>query len=179
MNCKKCNGEIDKKAVVCVHCGCKIKKPIYKKWWFWAVIVILVIAIANMTGGEKTETTSSQQNNNTVETTQETVTYEAVELDVMFEDLKNNAMKAEKTYQNKNIEFSAKIQSFDSDGNYISVEPTNADEWNFDSAMCYMKNEEQKNYLIEKNVGDIVTIKGKVKSIGEIMGYSIDIAEVQ
>ncbi|MBO5452961.1 MAG: hypothetical protein J6A69_03235 [Clostridia bacterium] len=179
MICKKCNGEIDKKAVVCVHCGCKIKKPLLKKWWFWAVIVILVIAIANMGGGEKTETTSNQQDNQTVETVQETVTYETVELDVMFEDLKNNAMKAEKNYQNKNIEFTGKIKSFDSDGDYITVEPTNADEWNFDSAMCYMKNEEQKNYLIEKNVGDTVTIKGKVKTIGEIIGYSIDIAEVQ
>ena len=28
------------------------------------------------------------------------------------------------------------------------------------------------------NVGDTITIKGKVKSIGEVLGYSIDIAEV-
>lgn len=80
--------------------------------------------------------------------------------------------------KNKNIEFTAKIKSFDSDGKYITVEPENADEWNFETAMCYMKNDEQKNYLIEKNAGDVITVKGTVKSIGELLGYSIDIAEV-
>lgn len=97
----------------------------------------------------------------------------------MIDDLNNNAMKAESKYQDKNIEFSGKIQSFDSDGAYISVEPTDADEWNFDTAMCYIKTEEQKNFLMEKNIGDIVVIQGKVKSIGELLGYSIDIANVQ
>ena len=45
--------------------------------------------------------------------------------------------------------------------------------------MCYIKNDSQKEFLVEKSVGDIITIKGQVKSIGEVMGYSIDIKEVQ
>ncbi len=97
----------------------------------------------------------------------------------MFEDLKSNAMKAESNYQDKYVEFSAKIKTFDSDGKYISVEPTNADEWNFETATCNIKDDAQKNLLIEKNAGDVVTIKGKVTSIGEVLGYSIEIIEVQ
>ena len=87
-------------------------------------------------------------------------------------------MKAEKDYQKKYVEFECKIKNFDSDGNYISVEPVNASEWNFITAMCYIKNDAQKDFLIEKKVGDKITIKGKVTSIGEVLGYSIDIKEV-
>lgn len=50
MNCKSCGKEIDKKAVVCVHCGCKIKKPIFKKWWFWFLIFVVVVAIGSSAG---------------------------------------------------------------------------------------------------------------------------------
>ena len=38
--------------------------------------------------------------------------------------------------------------------------------------MCYIKDD-------EKNVGDTVTVKGKVKSIGEVLGYQLDIKEVK
>ena len=179
MNCKKCGNEVDKKAGVCPNCGCKVKKPFYKKWWIWGILVVLVIALASGSNGDKTNVNPSQPVDEGTESAQESITYEAVDLKVMFEDLKGNAMKAENNYQGKYVEFTAKIKSFDSDGKYVSVEPTTADEWNFDSAMCYIANEEQKNFLIEKNVGDVVTIKGKVKSIGEVMGYSIDIDEVK
>ena len=58
MICKNCKQEIDNKADVCVHCGCKVKKPIYKKWWFWCIIVIVVVVIASSGGEEKTNTNS-------------------------------------------------------------------------------------------------------------------------
>ena len=175
MNCKKCGQEVDKKAVVCPNCGCKIKKPIYKKWWLWVIVVVVAIIIGTSGGSDEPTTVS---NTDSASNTQEEITYEVVDLQTMFDELDGNAMKAESKYQKKNIEFECKIKSFDSDGNYISVEPVGADEWNFSSAMCYIKNDTQKNFLIEKNVGDTITIKGKVKSIGEVLGYSIDIAEV-
>ncbi len=179
MNCKKCNGEIDKKAVVCIHCGCKVRKPIYKKWWAWAILVLLIIIVASSSGGDNNDTNSTQPSSNTTGAATETISYEPVDLAAMIDELKSNALKAEETYKGKQIEFSGKISNFDSSGKYISVEPTSADEWNFDTAMCYIKNEEQKTFLLEKNTGDIVTIRGKVKSIGEVLGYSIDIAEVE
>lgn len=176
MNCKKCGQEVDKKAVVCPGCGCKIKKPIYKKWWLWVIVAVVAIIIGT-SGGSNDSTTVS--NTDSTSNAAEEITYEVVDLQTMFDELDENAMKAETNYQKKSIEFECKIKSFDSDGSYISVEPVGADEWNFSSAMCYIKNNEQKNFLIEKNVGDTITIKGKVKSIGEVMGYSIDIAEVK
>ena len=32
--------------------------------------------------------------------------------------------------------------------------------------------------MFTKNVDDEITIKGKIKSIGEVLGYSLDIKEV-
>ena len=173
MVCKNCGKEIDKKAAVCVHCGCAVKgkKSILKKWWFWVILAVVVIAVANSGGdGETTTGTGAEK----VE-----IVYEQVELQSMFDDLRDNAMKAEEKYQKKHIEFTGKISNFDSDGSYISVEPTNADMWNLDSIMCYIKNEEQKQVIMEKSKGDVVTIKGKVKNIGEVFGYSLDITEIK
>ncbi len=185
MNCKKCGHEIDKKAVICVNCGCKVKKPVIKKWWFWVLVIFVVIIIGSATSGGSEETAGGAGNaglnvtqQDITNATQQNVTYEAVELQTMFDDLDANAMKAEKNYQGKLVEFKCKISNFDSDGSYISVEPINASEWNFTTAMCYIKNDTQKDYLLNKNVGDEITIKGKIKSIGEILGYSIDIKEV-
>lgn len=174
MKCKKCGQEADKRAVVCTGCGCKLSKPIYKKWWVWA-IAIVVIAIIGAGGNSDNKETSG---NNTPKATEEIV-YEVVNLQTMFDDLNNNAMKAESQYEKKYIEFECKISNFDSDGSYISVKPTNASEWDFTTAMCYIKNDTQKTFLVEKNVGDNITIRGQVKSIGEVMGYSIDIKEIE
>lgn len=172
MKCKKCGQEVDKKAIVCTGCGCKIKKPIYTRWWLWLIVIIAVVVISASQG---TETTVNDTN---APDAAEEIVYEVVDLQVLFDELDANAMKAESNYQNKNVEFECKISNFDSDGAYISVEPVNASEWNFITSNCYIKNDVQKAFLIEKNVGDIVTIKGKIKSIGEFLGYSIDIAEV-
>ena len=44
--------------------------------------------------------------------------------------------------------------------------------------MCYLTDPSHKSFLLEKSKGDVVTIKGKVTSIGEVIGYHIDIAEI-
>ncbi len=177
MNCKKCGQEIDKKAVICVNCGCKIKKPIFKKWWFWVIVVFVVIIVGSATSGTGEETVGSSENIGT-NVSQQDITYTNVELQTMFDELESNAMKAENNYQGKYVEFRCKISNFDSDGSYISVEPINASEWNLTTAMCYIKNNTQKDFLLNKNVDDEITIKGKIKSIGEVLGYTVDINEV-
>ena len=114
MFCKKCGNEVDKKAVICPNCGCKIKKPIYKKWWFWLIIVIVLMALGGALGSEdsissdnstKESTTISQETTVSEEkktdNKAEEISYESVDLQTMIDDLKSNALKAEKTYKNK------------------------------------------------------------------------------
>ena len=164
--CKNCKNEIDKKAVVCPACGVKITKPIFKRVWFWALIIIIAIGIG-ISGGNNVET---------VTTTDESVVIEYLpyELNNMIDELNANAMAAEHKYQNAYVEFTCKISNFDSDGKYISVEPIVGEYW-FDTVMCYIKSSEQLDFLMTKAVGDTITIKGQVSSIGEVLGYSINI----
>jgi len=153
----------------------KTKKPFFKRVWFWIILVVIVGIIVVAGGGEDTATNNGTAEQNSVE---EIVSYEQVDIQIMLDELENNALKAEKTYMDKNIEISAKIKNFDSDGTYITVEPLNADEWNFRTIMCKIKDEAQLNFLLEKSVGDVVNIRGVVSSVGEVLGYSMDISEV-
>lgn len=177
MNCKNCGQEIDKKAVICVNCGCKVKKPVYKKWWFWVVMVLVAMIIGSAASSSGDGSTGNTENISST-SSQQDIKYESVDLQGLFDELDANAMKAENKYQGKFVEFKCKISNFDSDGAYISVEPINASEWNFTTALCYIKNDTQKNFLLDKNVDDEITIKGKIKSIGEVLGYTININEV-
>ena len=187
--CSHCGNEVDEKAVICPKCGVsqkekKEKKPIFKRWWFWVIVGVLAIAIIGGSSGNddtQNDTDKSSVANNNVSNveTKPTVVYEKVDLKTLMDDLKANALKAEKTYQNKYVEVTGKISNFDSDGKYISIEPVNADAWNLDTAMCNIQNDEQRDYLLEKVIGDEVTVKGKITSIGEILGYTIKIDSVQ
>ena len=148
---------------------------VHKKWWFWvlmALATIMTIAIIGSSGDDSTPTNVNSDGS------KDEVIYEKIELRQLLDDLDANALKAEKKYQNKYVEVVGKITNFDSDGSYISIEPVNADAWNFDTVMCKISNDNQRNFLMEKEVDDIVTIKGQITSIGEVLGYTIKIAEV-
>ena len=160
---------------------------VHKKWWFWVLMALATIVTIGIIGsaeddsattnviGDASQVTQSQESE---QKPKDEVNYEKIELRQMLDDLDANALKAEKTYQNKYVEVVGKITNFDSDGSYINIEPVNADAWNFDTVMCKIKNDKQRNFLMEKEVGDIVTIKGQITSIGEFLGYTIKIAEV-
>ena len=146
-----------------------------RKWWF-QVIIVVVIAIVSCASSDKTN--DSNRTGTSQTNTESIIVYDIIDLQQMMDALKANALKAEKTYQNKYIQITGKISNFDSDGKYISVEPVDADMWNFDTVMCYITDTTQLDFLLEKAVGDIVTIKGKVKSVGEVIGYRINIDDI-
>lgn len=180
--CKKCNAEItDKKIKKCPECGVEISKPIYKKWWLW--VIIGVVAISVISGGGNSETASSDTGSSGASSANSSIsskkTYEQVDIEVMFDELDENALKAEKNYKNKYVEVTGKIANFDSNGAYISIESTTASEWNIQTVMCYIKNDDQLDFLLNKSKGDTVTIKGKIIRVGELLGYSMNIEEVE
>lgn len=150
------------------------KKPVYKKWWFW-VIVVLAVAIV---GASSANDSGSNNDGTSPSSSSVEIVYEKVDLQTMFDDLGNNAMSAEQKYQNKYIEVEGKISNFDSDGEYISIEAISAGSFNLDTMMCYIKNDSQRQFIMQKSKGDTVTIKCKVKSIGEVLGYSVNINEI-
>lgn len=143
----------------------KEKKPFYKKWWF-ILIAIVIVGSLLMPKGDKSNATDNAE-----------ITYTAVDIAQMNADLKNNALKAEKTYKDQNIEISGKILVIDSSGQYISIADPD-DEFAIIGITCYLKNDDQRNIVAELSTNQNVTVKGKVKSVGEVLGYSLDVNEI-
>lgn len=106
------------------------------------------------------------------------ITYKQVDFKTMTNDLKQNAFRAEETYQNEYIQITCQIENIDSDGKYISVVSVGNTELFPTHVQCFIKTDAQRNVIMYKNKGDAVTIKGKVTMIGEIIGYLIDIDEI-
>ena len=177
-HCQHCGAALpDGKNKTCPTCNKKLSKPIFKKWWFWVIIGVLIVAIS---GGASSGTDTSESTKNpSPSDSSSKINYETVDLQKMFDELNENALKAESTYKNKNVKVTGKIRSIDSDGMYISIEPVYASEWNFETMTCYLKKDEQRDFVMTKSKGDTVTIKGKITNVRDVLGYSLNIDEIE
>lgn len=137
-----------------------------------AVIVIAIIASIAANGSDDSSSTSDAGKKT------ETISYISYDLSDMFDELDSNAMVAEETYTDAYVEISGKISNIDSDGSYISIEPNDGDFY-FIGMQCYLSDDEQRDVVKTKSVGDMVTIKGQITDVGEIMGYSMDIDSIE
>lgn len=194
--CKHCQTEIPKKAKVCPNC--KRKQGGIVKWIVIAVVVLAIIGAA--TDGNDDNSKQASNTNTTAQTSQDSndskpkeskpeetpkqeadpepeIAYTAYTVTQMMDDLDKNALKAESTYKDQYVEITGRLGTIDSSGKYISLYPED-DEWAFLGVQCYIKNEDQKAKVMEMSTDDIVTLKGKVKSVGEVLGYSLDIDEI-
>lgn len=187
VTCKHCGAEIAASAKVCPQCGGKNKKPLYKRPWFIAVIAIIIIGAIGSAGGEKTSnevgkndtqvTTSENTNNTQPESETPEITYTAYAVSELMDDLNGNALKAADKYKDQYVELTGRLNVIDSSGKYISIVSTE-DEFAILGVQCYIKSEEQKSAVMDMSIGDTLVVKGKIKNVGEVMGYSLDIDEV-
>lgn len=181
--CKHCQTEIPKKAKVCPNC--RKKQGGIVKWIVVGVVVLILLGSCSGSG-EETQTNSPNTPNNTAnnvigdvekESQVVEISYTPCTVDEMADMLEENALKAEKMYNDQYIEVTGILSVIDSDGSYIALSPID-DEWSFTTVQCYIQNEEQINQVIEMKEDDIVTLRGKVTEVGEILGYSLDIDSI-
>lgn len=187
-NCKRCKAEMKKKDIYCPVCK---KKQNNKALYIIAGFVVLAILSFLFGSGEDAVETVTKDNDPKTEITKDVkptkkpkekptekpIEYTKYDVSEMLDDLDSNAMKAEKKYQDQYVEITGRLSNIDSDGKYISLEPSN-DEFTLINVQCFMKSDEQKEKVMEMSKGDTVTIKGKVKSIGEVLGYTVAITEI-
>lgn len=175
--CKHCKTEIPKKARICPNC--RKKQSGILKWVLIVFAVLIVFGLAN--GGDDEEKKPSTDTAKTEsESNKESVQVEYIQctVDDLVKTLEENALKAEQTYQDQYVEVQGRLSNIDSDGDYISLSCLH-DEWNFNTIQCYIENDEQLNKVMEMKTGDTVTVKGQITSIGEVLGYSLDIDEIK
>ena len=178
--CKHCGQEIAASAKVCPHCGGKNKPPIYKRWWFIAIIVIIVLAAIGGSGSsDSSGSTSSTATSKTAvssSSSEVAIEYTAYTVTELSEDLDSNALKAADKYKGQYVELTGRLSVIDSNGKYISIVDS-TDEWAITGVQCYIKNDEQKQVVMDMSIGDEIVVKGKITDVGEVLGYFLDMTE--
>lgn len=177
--CKHCGQEIAASAKVCPHCGGKNTPPLYKRWWFIAIIVLVVLAALGSSGSSsdnstsKAATTAASSSVSSVPA----IEYTSYTVTELSNDLDSNALKASDKYKDQYVELSGTLSVIDSDGKYISITDS-SNEWAIIGVQCYIKDDEQKQAVMDFSIGDKVVIKGKITNVGEVLGYYLDMTEV-
>ena len=178
--CKHCGQEIAASAKVCPHCGGKNKPPIYKRWWFIAIIVIIVLAAIGGSGSsDSSGSTSSTATSKTAvssSSSEAAIEYTAYTVTELSEDLDSNALKAADKYKGQYVELTGRLSVIDSNGKYISMVDS-TDEWAITGVQCYIKNDEQKQVVMDMSIDDEIVVKGKITDVGEVLGYFLDMTE--
>ena len=108
----------------------------------------------------------------------EDVEYIAVDSVEMYDELSANAYSAEEKYSDMYVKIEGEISVIDSDGEYISLKVPSDKYW-LESILCNFTEDEQKEILKDKTIGDTVIIEGQISEIGEILGYSVDIHTIK
>ena len=204
-NCKSCNAEIATSAKVCPSCGAKNKKSIFKKWWFWLIIAVVLVGIIAVNGNSGNDEEKNATDNKpakqqeTIEFNgnsgndeeknatdnkpakqQETIEYTSYDVTELFDALKDNALKAQNTYNGQYVELTGYLGTIDSNGKYIGLE-ANPDDMSYllDSVHCTIKKGSgQLEQVMNLKKGEKITIRGKISRVGEVLGYSLDIDSI-
>ena len=176
--CKHCKMDIPKDAKICPHCRKKQKSGILK----WVVLILIIgVVIGAVTGEDKSADSTTKQTEATASDGQkqesESIEYTSVSVNDMMDALNNNAMGASDKYKGKYLEITGKLTNIDAAGKYIDLMADG--DFEIIGVQCYIKNDDQKSKISSMSKGDTVTLKGKCTDVGEVLGYSLDITEIE
>ena len=176
--CKHCKMDIPKDAKICPHCRKKQKSGILK----WVVLILIIgVVIGVATGEDKSADSTTKQTEATVSDGQkqesESIEYTSVSVNDMMDALNNNAMGASDKYKGKYLEITGKLTNIDAAGKYIDLMADG--DFEIIGVQCYIKSDDQKSKIASMSKGDTVTLKGKCTDVGEVLGYSLDIEEIE
>lgn len=176
--CKHCKMDIPKDAKICPHCKKKQKSGILK----WVVLILIIgVVIGAVTGEDKSADSTTKQTEATTSGGQkqesESIEYTSVSVNDMMDALNNNAMGASDKYKGQYLEITGKLTNIDAGGKYIDLMADG--DFEIIGVQCYIKNDDQKAKISALTKGDTVTLKGKCTDVGEVLGYSFDITEIE
>lgn len=144
------------------------------KKYFWTLSVLAIFAVGFAASDE-------DETKNTEEQAEESITYESANAADMLSDLEKNEMRAQKKYAGKYLTISGYLGSMDSEGEYFTLEPSPNSTSFLKEVRCEIpksKRETITNIIIDKEKGDHIVVKGKVHDMGEVMGYTVKVYDI-
>lgn len=99
-----------------------------------------------------------------------------VSAETLLSELEANALKAESTYKDNVVKVTGDVSNVDAQGKYFSVEG-DSDKFRLVSVKANIT-PEQKAQVAEFSMGQEITFTGTVTNVGEVMGYSIKVSEI-
>ena len=145
------------------------------------VFGILILALGGSSSSSSSNETTTNNNDNGSKVTETTKpaekTYTKVSVDDLEEALENNAASAKDTYKGKYLEITGKLGTIDSDLKYISLDSMTK-EIDFTGIHCTIKDNQTKETVKTLSKGQTIIVKGKIKDVGEVLGYYLDIDEI-
>lgn len=177
--CKTCGEMIAKNAKVCPKCGAKQKGPVGIIILAAAIILIAVFAFGG--GGNSGGSSSSASQNSPASSgkAEEPVNYTSVSMADMMNALENNAAAASDEYKDQYLSVTGRLSNIDAQGSYISIVNPD-DDYAFTGCQCFIKGKEEIADIVKTlSKGDIITVKGKITDVGEILGYSMTIDSIE
>lgn len=102
------------------------------------------------------ETLTNESFNNEVDYSN--IEYKAYIYSELIDELDENALRAETNHQDEYVAITGYLTNTDSDGNYIDIgAPKDSYEY-LDYIQCYLKNDAQRQQVININIGDKITV---------------------
>ncbi len=99
----------------------------------------------------------------------------------MYEELENNILRAEYKYQSKYVEIPGILAGISSEDQYfLIIDPDNGflQSLDPDYILCSITEASNVDILLEKNIGDIITVRGQITNIDRTSGYTLDLIEI-
>jgi len=104
--------------------------------------------------------------------------YIIIDIDNLNSQLKSNAARASKNYKGVYVKFTGLLDTIDSDGDFIGIRGN--DRYAILNRFhCRLTDKKQREILLNKDTGSRITIKGRITDVGEILGYTVKVDEIQ
>lgn len=101
-----------------------------------------------------------------------------ISAETLMNELESNAARANKNFNGKYIKITnAVITNIESDGDYINVDY--ADRLSLHTIQCEPKYSSTKEQIFNLNKGQRITVYGKVRDVGEIIGYYLELLKME
>lgn len=186
--CEKCGAKMEEESQFCPKCGASGagsgKKSKLKIGCLGIVALFLLIGFVNSCGSDSKENSSQSNKTSSSSSAPEQKSkekvYEDADINVLIKEAKENAAAANQNYKKKNVKMTGKLQNIDSDVKYITLDGTDKN-YSMIHVSCKIdsKNDALKESVLKLKKGQMVTIYGTIREVGDIMGYDLQLDKVE